>query len=142
MAQQMSNYHWVCFRCHEAVRRHGSADNVRCPSCGQACENIGTKTPVPPKSKPKRWQELAKAYAQARKGYFERQSASLVRKAHDLEQEIVRIDRMEPNEGRLALLARLKAELVCVRQRQVALRLAEPFYLAGKLPPRTAAKNG
>ena len=75
----MSNYHWVCFSCRESVRRPGSDDNVRCQSCGKLCECIGYKIPVPPKSKPQLWRELAESYAQARKDYFARKSLLNVR---------------------------------------------------------------
>lgn len=141
----MSNYHWVCFECREAVRRHGSAENVRCPRCGEPCENIGYQIPVPPKSKPHLWQELAAAYAQARKDFFEVSSAANVRRLHDLEHEIQRIQRLELNKGRASLLKRLRAELSKLQHEHEKLLAGKQFYLQGKLPPRhpsTAAPGG
>ena len=113
----MSNYHWVCFRCCEAVRRPGSDDNVRCPICGKPCDNIGYKIPVPPKSKPQAWRELAESYAKARKDYFARKSAVNVRRLHDLEKELERIRGMEENDGRRSLIKKLQSEFASGRGR-------------------------
>ena len=136
----MSNYHWVCFGCCEAVRRPGSAENVRCPSCGKPCDNIGYKIPVPPKSKPQLWRELAESYAQARRDYFARKSAANVRRLHDLEHEIERIRDMEPNDGRRSLMKKLQSELSSVQRQHEELLAAGSFYLQGLLPP--IAKHG
>jgi DNA-directed RNA polymerase subunit RPC12/RpoP len=133
----MSNYHWVCFVCREAVRRPGSDENVRCPSCVKRCDNIGYKIPVPPKSKLQLWRELAEYYAQARKGYFTRKSAANVRKLHDLEKEIERIRTMEANEGRLSLMKKLQSKLADVQRQHEELLGARSFYLQGQLPPRS-----
>ena len=132
----MSNYHWVCFKCHEAVRRHGSAENVRCSKCGNPCDNIGYKTPVPPKSKPHLWAELAASYAHARRTYFERSSAACVRRIHDLEQEIERVESMEVNGGRLSLIKHLNDKLASAKQEHEQLLAEKDFYLQGLLPPK------
>jgi hypothetical protein len=137
----MSNYHWVCFSCHESVRRHGSADDVRCPRCAKPCQNIGYKIPVPPKSKPQLWQELAQSYAEARRRYFHRQNADSVRRAHDLEHEIARIGSLEPNEGRLSLLKRLREELATLRAKHEELLASKNYYLQGQLPPKPSVKR-
>jgi hypothetical protein len=137
----MSNYHWVCFRCHEAIRRHGSAENVRCPKCGRPCDNIGYKTPVPPKSKPRLWEELAASYAEARQCYFDRRSAQYVRRIHDLEREIERIECMEGNHGRLELIKELNTKLASERQQHEELQTQKDFYLHGLLPPKAKAAS-
>jgi hypothetical protein len=140
----MSNYHWVCFSCREAVRRHGSAENVRCPKCAEPCDNIGYKNPVPPKNKPHLWHELATAYAEARRNYFERRSTSNVRRLHALEQEVSRIQGLEPNAGRAALLKKLCSELSALQSQHAELISGKQYYLHGKLPPRrpTTAARG
>jgi DNA-directed RNA polymerase subunit RPC12/RpoP len=139
---RMSNYHWVCFTCREAVRRPGSDINVRCPACGKPCDNIGYKIPVPPKSKQQLWRELAESYAQARKDYFAGKSASNVRRLHDLEQEIERIRGMEASDGRLSLIKKLKSELASVQEQNGKLLSTATFYLQGQLPPRAKSKGG
>ncbi len=132
----MSNYHWVCFACREAVRRPGSDENVRCPSCGKPCDNIGYKIPVPPKAKPHLWRELEESYVQARKDYYVRQTAANVRRLHDLEAEIERIRVLEANDGRLALIKKLQSELANTQKQHEELLAARSFYLQGLLPHR------
>jgi DNA-directed RNA polymerase subunit RPC12/RpoP len=115
----MSNNNWVCFTCREAVRRPGSADNVRCPKCAQACQNIGYKIPVPPKSKPKLWQALQQCRAEA----MQNDAAYSVRRMHDLEKEIInleqeisRIEAMPENAGRRSLIKSLNKQLNEIKQ--------------------------
>jgi hypothetical protein len=135
----MSNCKWVCFACREAVRRYGSAVDVRCPKCAKQCENIGYKIPVPPKSKPALWRELAVSYANARRRYFYRSAAANVRRIHDLEHEVARMESMEPNHGRLSLIKRLRADMASVKEKHQDLLAGRDCYLQGKLPPTKAS---
>ena len=107
----MSNYHWVCFSCRESVRRPGSSENVRCPSCASPCQNIGYKTPVPPKAKLKLWQALEASYIEARRNYVARTKLSSVRRVHELEKELARIPSLPENAGRDALVKTLSRQL-------------------------------
>ncbi len=111
----MSNYHWVCFACREAVRCPGSSDDVRCPSCASPCQNIGYKTPGPPKSKLKLWQALEASYAEARQSYAARSKLATVRRIHDLEKEIARIQSLPENPGRGELIKSLTKQLETAR---------------------------
>lgn len=132
----MSNYHWVCFDCREAVRRPGSETNVRCPACGKSCKNIGYKLRVRPKSEPKLWQELADLYALSGKHYLAQKKAGNVRRLHDLQHEIQRLQQLDANDGRLSLLKRLKAELAALEKQHEELLAAGMYYQQGQLPPR------
>ena len=111
----MSNYAWVCFSCRASVRRHGSSKRVLCSSCGQSCECIGYKIPVPPKSKPKMWEQLRLTYYQFKRERLLRQQKANVRRIHDLEQEIARLQAMPVNEGRGQAITHLKRQLAEAR---------------------------
>ncbi|MES2888293.1 MAG: hypothetical protein V4739_09815 [Pseudomonadota bacterium] len=107
----MSNHHWVCFTCREAVRRPGGSPDVRCPTCAVPCQSIGCKTPVPPKSKRQLWQALEADRAQAqREGNASARLAS-VQQVHALEKELARIESLPDNPGRRALIKQLHKQL-------------------------------
>lgn len=99
------------------MRRPSAADNVRCPACGCPCVNLGTKMPVPPKSKLAVWKTLEIDYFARRRagGALVRQRA--VRKKHDIEREILKIEGLPDNEGRRSLLKQLRADLDSVSVR-------------------------
>src|SRR5262245_47332504 len=107
----MSNHAWVCFSCHVAFRRSSGAANVRCSHCSKACEWLGAKTPIPPKSKAKAWEQLRIAYYRAKHRALLQQQRARVRRTHDLEQEIVRLEVKGPNHGRAAAIKQLKRRL-------------------------------
>lgn len=113
----MSNHHWVCFQCREAVRRPGTADNVRCPACGELCNSLGTKVPVPPKSELVVWKALETGYFARRRAWNALVRQKAVRRKHDIEREILKIEGLPDNEGRRSLLKQLKANLDSVSVR-------------------------
>ena len=107
----MSNHAWVCFSCRAAVRREGSSRRVLCLACGRNCECIGYKTPVPPKSKPKEWERLRRAFHEARRSALLKREQARVRRVHDLEQEIARLEALPSNPGRRGTIAHLRTRL-------------------------------
>ncbi len=113
----MSNHHWVCFSCREAVRRPDAATNVRCPTCGEHCNDLGTNVPVPPKAKLALWKTLQAEYFARRRAWSALVRQRAVRKKHDIEREILRIEAMPVNEGRQSMLKRLKVDLENVSAR-------------------------
>jgi len=113
----MSNYAWVCFHCRSAARRPGSATDVRCPSCGNSCERIGYKTPIPPKSKLKEWEALRSLGHRRRQEDLARRTRDRVRQTHFLEKEILRLESMPPNPGRTIAVKLLKKRLNAVLNR-------------------------
>ncbi len=111
----MSNYAWVCFSCHMAVRRPGTATDVKCPSCGLLCECIGHKTPIPPKSKPKAWEALRQSFFNSLRERIANQESMRVRRVHNLEQEIEKLESLPKNTGRSQAVKVLKIRLGKVR---------------------------
>lgn len=111
----MSNYAWVCFDCRMSVRRHGSAKSVRCPHCAQPCECLGYKVPIPPKAKAKAWEALCERFYRFRRDCLLRAQKGRIRSIHDLEQEIVRLQAMPTNQGRIDTIEYLKKRLSAIR---------------------------
>ena len=113
----MSNRKWLCFACRIAIRRPVNADKVLCPACGQPCECIGHKIPVPPKAKIRAWDELRIRFYQARREYLLAVEKHRVRQIHDLEQEISRLAAMPENAGRQVAIKQLKKRLEAIHDR-------------------------
>src|SRR5688572_8815327 len=111
----MSNYAWVCFSCRTASRRSPIAKNVRCRQCTGQCECLGYKIPVPPKSKVREWAALAEAFYASRRRYVVGQQKLRVRRVHDTEREIARLESLPPNEGRADAIKRLRKQLEQLR---------------------------
>jgi hypothetical protein len=76
---------------------------------------LGYKIPVPPKSKPKDWEKLRLAFDQSRRQAARKRTMERVRRTHDLEQEIARLEGMELNPGRTTAVKLLKKQLAKTR---------------------------
>lgn len=108
----MSNKKWVCFGCRIAVRRSQNDDApVLCSECGNSCAYLGYKIPVPPKSKIREWEQLQTQINQKEKETTVARIKVLVRRKHDLEQEIARLEAMPRNEGRAKAVKLLRKKL-------------------------------
>ncbi|PJK15358.1 hypothetical protein CO613_01300 [Lysobacteraceae bacterium NML07-0707] len=104
---------WVCFECRIAVRRDTQyRGQVPCPECGKHCVYLGYKIPVPPKSKPRLWQQLQVQLVQAK--ILDNRQAALdnIRLRHVLEREFAKIERLPENPGRRSLLQQLRSRLL------------------------------
>lgn len=107
----MSNYVWVCFDCQSAVRRPALTRDVTCATCQKACVCLGAKIAIPPKSKSKLWESLRQGFYLAR---VERRTAAekrRIRRIHNLEQKITRLDSLPENPGRARAVTELKHKL-------------------------------
>jgi DNA-directed RNA polymerase subunit RPC12/RpoP len=108
----MSNASYVCFDCRAAVRRSTPERAVvKCPSCGQRCQYLGRKIPVPPKSKVAAWRDLRASMATVRSNWAIRQERTAVRRRHDVEKQIVELEARPASPSRDRLLADLRREL-------------------------------
>lgn len=103
---------WVCFDCRGAVRRNTAfTGEVLCPTCGKRCSYLGYKIPVPPKGKLREWSALREQLARERSNRELNADVSAVRRRHDLEQEIARLEAMPTNEGRVTAVRLLERQL-------------------------------
>lgn len=103
---------WVCFDCRAAVRRSTAfAGPVSCPICSRPCAYLGYKIPVPPKAKTREWVALHLQLSRERLQRELDTEASTVRRKHDLEQEIARLEAMPANEGRAQAVRLLRKRL-------------------------------
>jgi DNA-directed RNA polymerase subunit RPC12/RpoP len=108
----MSKHKYVCFECKQAIKRDfRKNDDVRCSSCGVECTYLGVKIPIPPKSKPKLWENL-KVQLEAEKIQRSkiREKSAIARK-HKIEKEIKKLENLTENSGRRSLIKRLKNQL-------------------------------
>lgn len=107
----MSNYDWVCFSCRMAVRRPSDAADVRCPSCGEACDCIGYKLRIPPKTREKDWDALRLMLSRIEQDKRSLQERTRRFHIRYLETEIARLSAMPANDGRKAAVKLLKRRL-------------------------------
>jgi hypothetical protein len=108
----MSSHKFICFECKYAVKRDPrEASKVLCPTCGTECTYLGVKIPIPPKSKPKLWNELQKQLIEEKNVLVEQKYARSVARRHELEKEIKKLECLEANKGRLSLIKQLRSEL-------------------------------
>jgi hypothetical protein len=107
----MSNHSWACFTCRTTVRRPSPSKDVRCRQCGQQSEYLGTKIPIPAKSKLKEWKALEASYYAGRRTFELRRLARAVRTKHDIEQEISRLSALPDSEGRATAIKLLQKRL-------------------------------
>ena len=110
--EPMSNASYICFECRQAVRRSTPEKAiVKCPSCGQRCQYLGRKIPVPPKSKLAAWRDLRTSMATIRTNWGVRQEREAVRRRHDVEKRITELELRQPNPSRDRLLTELRGRL-------------------------------
>jgi hypothetical protein len=111
----MSSYVWVCFGCRTASRRSPRLPNVRCRLCREPCECLGYKTRIPVRTKVKEWSDLCRSFYESRRALFLRKDRAKVRRTHDLEREISRLEEMTQNEGRSDAIKLMRKELEGMR---------------------------
>src|SRR4051794_16957354 len=105
----MSNENWVCFDCHETKRRQ-----AHCPNCDKEMVCIGMKIAVPPKRDEQAWVALRKTLGKRRRDDEQKTFDEAVRRRHDLEQEVERLEAMPANPGRTKTIHRLRKQLLSV----------------------------
>ncbi len=103
---------WVCFECRNAVRRNTAFSGpVPCPTCNRECSYLGYKIPVPPKQKAKEWISLQAQLSSERIARDAHHYELAVRRRHELEQEIARLESMPSNPGRARAISLLRRRL-------------------------------
>ena len=108
----MSNRKFVCFSCRTAVRRDtNSVREVLCPECGAVATHVGYKVPLPAKTKVKEWVDLQQQIESHIASVTHELKLKHVQRIHALEKEVLKLESLPANEGRLSLIKRLKREL-------------------------------
>lgn len=103
---------WICFECRAAVRRDTVCSGpVPCPTCKRECTYLGYRIPVPPKQKARAWTALQAQLSRERIGRDVQQHQLEVRRRHELEQEISRLESMPSNPGRTRAITLLRRRL-------------------------------
>jgi hypothetical protein len=70
---------------------------------------------VPPKARAREWASLAEAFYGSRRRYLLDQQKFRVRRIHDIEREIARLELLPSNEGRTGAINRLRKQLEQLR---------------------------
>jgi uncharacterized Zn finger protein (UPF0148 family) len=84
---------------------------VLCPHCGNECEHLGTKIPVPQKSDTRGWEDLRNFLStlkQERAALLSMQRANRVR---HLRKQIEKLSSLQANPGRATEIQKLRHEL-------------------------------
>lgn len=107
-----SNCNWVCFECRTSRRQPKISGQIpACPDCGRECFCLGYKVEVPRRDAVREWRQLRE---ECRKRLYARQDLqqqSNVRRQHDLEKEIARMEALGENKDRERQIRKLKEEL-------------------------------
>src|SRR5262245_5090471 len=105
----MRKRNWVCFDCRTVVRREPySGQSVACATCHKPRVNLGYKIPIPAKTRVKEWATLQEEYFASARAAERKRNASAVRRRHDLEQEIARLESRPTNTGRTKAIQTLR----------------------------------
>lgn len=108
----MNNENWVCFDCREGIRRDANhPSEVLCPSCGQACLQIGDRIRIPAKGNLRGWQRLRESIYEQRLRISDKRQILKVRRTHELEQQILDVESRPQSPGRTMWISTLRKEL-------------------------------
>ena len=119
------NFNWVYYNCRIAVRRSAYNAIVKCPSCAGHCEYAGDRFPIPPKFKPREWQQLRATILQVRIHAREQGERDFANVVQSLKSEILKLEALPQNEGRLLTIKLLEKRLesICERGAYTGVRL-------------------
>ena len=82
-----------------------------CAKCGDAMRYLGYNIPVPAKRDVKTWEALRNQLYRERHDFQQQSFETAVRRRHDLEQEIERLESLPSNAGRERAIRLLRKEL-------------------------------
>jgi hypothetical protein len=84
---------------------------VTCSQCRTDCYCLGRKIPVPPHDKVEAWRRLREGIRSTIADAAVRREREAVRRRHDIEQKIAKLEVLPDNPSRRALIAKLRAGL-------------------------------
>ena len=108
----MSNTTWVCFDCQLAVRRDLSAPDAVYARCGSVCVDLGHRIPTPRKGDGKAWEQLRKTLQDQAIDRDYGQYQANIRRRHDIEKQIARLEALPECEGRRRHIRDLRKKLI------------------------------
>ncbi len=94
----MNNYNWVCFECRYSKRQSkAKQDTPKCVFCKRELYNIGYKVKIPKKTDLEGWSKIKKTSFERDIKYLEQKTVGDIRQKHEIEKEIVRIEKLNNN---------------------------------------------
>ena len=107
-----SNHNWVCFECRTATRKPKRIEQIpKCLSCHKDCFCLGYKVEIPKSDDVKAWVQLQKKCEEKENELRAKQNLDQVRRRHELEKEIARMEALAENKDRNRQIKMLKEEL-------------------------------
>lgn len=113
----MPNRSWVCFGCRRIVRQPWREEGVTCATCGEPCLCLGDRLALPPRRNVAEWAALEERVQAASTWIAEEGYRVRVRRRHELEQQVARLEPEAVTPWRRERLDRMRVELADLRAR-------------------------
>ena len=111
-----SNYNWVCFSCRYHTRAAKTSNKIpKCQECNRECFCLGYKVEIPKKNDTRSWKKLRIDCQKRHSKNQENMEVYLVKRKHELEKEIIRLEPRSENKDIKRLIKKLKDELESLR---------------------------
>jgi len=113
----MSKHTYVCFSCRTATRRDFLDSrsphwrSVRCRRCGEVSTYLGVKIRVLAQRDARAWTALRHSLTADAQRNAATSDRIAIRRRHDIEQEIAKLEQRPSNPGRTALIKQLRKRL-------------------------------
>ena len=107
-----SNYSWVCFQCQFVARKAKTLNMTPlCHVCQKEMSCLGYKVPIPKKSNKKKWEELQCWFVFSKIEKAEENQKIKVQRKHELEKEIIKIEKLKDCKEKRRNIKELKCAL-------------------------------
>lgn len=108
-----SNYNWVCFECRYSKRQNKMRNDIpKCVFCKSELYNIGYKVTIPKNTDLKGWAKIKNTSFERDIAYLERKIVEDVKWKHEIEREIIRIEKLSDNKENRRKIKELKNKLL------------------------------
>lgn len=107
-----SNHNWVCFDCRTSRRHPKESEKVPiCRECEEECFCLGDKVEVTGHDAVRAWRKLRENCRNILHFHRDRSQRMRVRRKHEVEREIARLEGLDNHKDRARTILRLKEEL-------------------------------